>query len=167
MDEITLIAALAENGVIGSTCGGVPWGRLPRDVKHFRNYTRGKHLLIGRRTFLEMKGWFSDDQTPIVLTSSRSHVIAPLQVNTVKEAINIARKNGASELVVCGGGLVYETSMPFATRLLLSYIDGEFPGDVKFPHFDREKDWDLVSEERWPADSENHSSVTLREFKKK
>ncbi|MFV1995779.1 MAG: dihydrofolate reductase, partial [Verrucomicrobiales bacterium] len=65
--KISMIAAMDRNRVIGADRGGIPWN-LPRDRRRFRSHAAGKHLLLGRRTFEEMKGWFEDQQTPIVLT---------------------------------------------------------------------------------------------------
>ncbi|MCB1078710.1 MAG: dihydrofolate reductase, partial [Verrucomicrobiae bacterium] len=84
--KISMIAALDRNRVIGTGNGGLPW-RLPRDVSHFREYTQGKHLLIGRRTYEEMLGWFSD-QVPIVLTHRRDYQpTIGLAAHTVDEAV--------------------------------------------------------------------------------
>jgi dihydrofolate reductase len=44
--EIVLVAAVAENGVIGRA-GGLPW-RLKSDLQHFRALTTGKPVVMGR-----------------------------------------------------------------------------------------------------------------------
>ena len=69
--KLSMISAMAHGRVIGTGHGGIPW-HLPRDVKHFREYTQGKHLLLGRRTFEEMLGWFTD-HPPIVLTHNTNY----------------------------------------------------------------------------------------------
>ena len=63
--KVSLISAMTPDRVIG-TGKGIPW-HMPRDIRHFRSSTAGKPMLLGRRTFEEMAGWFTS-QTPIVMT---------------------------------------------------------------------------------------------------
>src|SRR5688500_19799474 len=67
---VTLIAAHSENGVIAKG-GRLPW-HLPDEIAHFRAYCQGKWLLLGRRTWDEMQGWFRPGQTPVVVTRNAS-----------------------------------------------------------------------------------------------
>ncbi len=46
---VALIAAVAENGVIGDR-NSIPW-HLPSDFAHFKRMTMAKPLIVGRRTF--------------------------------------------------------------------------------------------------------------------
>lgn len=150
---VSLIAALAEDRVIGSVGGGIPWEH-PRDRAHFRARTAGRWLLLGRRTYEEMRGWFGE-RTPIVLSRNGrlalqhpSHRLA----STVPEAISLARAGGTGELLVCGGASVYAESLPFADRLLLTRLDLriDVTEPVRFPDFEAVRDWQLVHLERWP-----------------
>ena len=47
--ELVLVAAVAENGVIGQG-GTLPW-RLKSDMQHFRALTMGKPVVMGRKTY--------------------------------------------------------------------------------------------------------------------
>jgi dihydrofolate reductase len=152
---LSLIAALAEDSVIGSAAGGVPWDH-PRDRAHFRARTAARWLLVGRRTYGEMEGWFGE-RVPIVLSRSPglrlrhpSHRLA----DSVAAALTLAEANGVGELIVCGGAAVYEAAMPHANRLLLTRIDlrTEVAEPVRFPRFDTRRDWRLVHAERWPGE---------------
>ena len=55
---ITLIAAMDQNRLIGTGCGGLPWSDIHRE-QHFREYTLSKNLLIGRHAFEESKDGFA------------------------------------------------------------------------------------------------------------
>lgn len=158
--KISMIAAMARNRVIGTGDGGIPW-RLPRDTLHFRDYTAGKHLLLGRRTFGEMTGWFRA-HIPIVLTRDERFEPAIGQVaHSVDEAITEAFEDGAPELVVCGGASVYRAALPYADELCLTLIDAEVEGEAVFPDYEAEIEWEKLSEESHPADAENAHPMTF------
>lgn len=153
---VTLIAALDRDRVIGTTSGKIPWD-LPRDREHFRAYTAGKWLLVGRLTYGEMEGWFGD-RTPLVLTRDpafRSHSPAHRPVGSVAAAMDLARASGAAELVVCGGAEVYARTLSFADRLVLTRLELEVgtPGAVRFPDFEAEPAWRLRHLESWPPEA--------------
>ncbi|MDF1657157.1 MAG: dihydrofolate reductase [Verrucomicrobiales bacterium] len=163
--HITMISAMDRNRVIGSDNGGIPW-HLPRDTRHFREFTLNKHLLLGRKTFAEMIAWFTG-QTPIVLSRN-----AELQVDTgfvaynVEEAISIAAEEGAAELTVCGGGAVYEAALPYTDELFLTRIDTEVEGTIYFPDFEQDIEWEEVSREEYPADGENPDAMTFLQLRR-
>jgi dihydrofolate reductase len=157
---ITLIAALDEDGAIGRREGGLPW-RLPAESAHFRSYCRGRWMLLGRKTFDEMHGWFSDE-TVLVLTHSPSSVSAPGHaVRSVEEAIELAATAGAAELVVAGGAEVFALALPYATRLVLTRVHLRSGGTVLFPPIN-EMDWRVIDERFHPADAENSAAFAIR-----
>ncbi len=156
MDEDRLLA----------TEHGIPW-KLPQDTTHFRNYTRDKWLLLGRHTFAEMRGWFRQGHTPLVLTSQRS--FAPeigRAVASVPQAIALTEQAGQRELVVCGGGQVYQAAMPYADQLVITRVHHRFPSDGKrvlFPAWKAEE-WRETERTDFAVDSEHpwaFSIVTL------
>lgn len=128
---VTLIAAVSEDGFI-SKGRGVPWD-LPEDRDHFRSYTAGKWLLLGRTTYEEMIGWFRD-HTPLVLTRDLAYK-PPMghRVSSIREAIGLAESAGQDELVVCGGAQAYELAMPHAARLHITRVDSRLGSGVSFP----------------------------------
>ncbi len=151
---LTLIAALAEDRVIGSASGGIPWD-LPRDRAHFRARTEGRWLLVGRRTYAEMEGWFGD-RTPIILTKQpdfRPRHPAHRVVASPAAALDLARANGVGELIVCGGAEVYAATLPLAGCLVLTRIGlhVDIPDPVRFPDFESSGEWRLSHTETWPA----------------
>lgn len=154
---VTLMAALAGDQVIGDASGRIPWDH-PRDRAHFRARTAGRWLLVGRRTYGEMEGWFGD-RTPIILTRSEefrpfspAHRLAP----SVPGALDLARANGVTELIVCGGAAVYTATLPFADRLVLTRLalTAQIAEPVYFPEFTSGDIWRLQGVERWPGESD-------------
>lgn len=153
---VSLIAAMDRDRVIGGE-GGIPWD-LPRDREHFRAHTRGKAMLLGRVTYDEMRGWFTT-QLPLVM-SRRDDVPARHVVRSVDEAVATARRLGAGELVVAGGGSIYRAAMPRVTRMVLTFVDGRFGGTVFFPEWIA-GDWRETRADEFPADAENPHAMRI------
>ncbi len=152
---ISLIAAMDEDRVIGSADRGLPWD-LPRDRAHFRASTAGKWVLVGRRTYTEMEGWFGD-RRPVVLTSEtgfRPFEAGHRVVHSVVAALELARQNGAPELMVLGGGGVFAATLSWADRILLTRIAlrATVVEPVRFPDFERSGTWRCQHAEVWPAE---------------
>ena len=148
---ITLIVAMAQNGVIGRA-NALPW-RLPRDLQRFKAFTLGKAVLMGRRTF-ESIGRPLPQRTNLVLTRDRAWYAAGVDaVHSLEEAL--ARSGVHTELVAIGGAEVYRLVLPLARRIYLTHVHADVPGDAFFPDFDSTQ-WADVECSVHPAD-ENHA----------
>ena len=159
--RISLVAAMANNRVIGKD-KKMPW-HLPAELKHFKNITYGKPIVMGRPTF-ESIGRPLPGRTNIVLT--RQSIAAPaladgvVWVNGPEQAI--AAAGPVEELMVIGGGKIYEIFLPRADRLYLTKIDLDVAGDTWFPDYTNGADWRLVEEVEHAADNLNeHAFKTL------
>ena len=137
---VTLIAAVARNGVIGAD-GGIPW-HLPADFAHFKATTLGHTLVMGRATYASI-GRPLPGRTTIVLTRDPDWSAEGVTTAaSVDEALALAE----GDVFVAGGAAVYEAALPYADAQLLSEVDLEPQGDTFYPVFDR-SDWDEVSRE--------------------
>jgi len=141
---ITLIAAVAMNGVIGNA-GELPWS-IPDDLRRFRRLTIGKAVIMGRATF-DSIGRPLPERTNIVLTRN-SRFDAP-NVHPAADpvgAIAIAHQlhGGDAEICIIGGAEVYRIFLPEADRLELTTVALAPEGDVFFPEWDQEL-WDRVA----------------------
>lgn len=145
MTQITLIAAVARNGIIG-TGRGLPW-HLPEDLAFFKRTTLGHPMLMGRATF-DSIGRVLPGRRTIVLTRDPGWRHAEVEVaHSFAEALALA--GPADEVFVCGGAQVYTEAMPFAHRLLITEVDQSpepGPGAVRFPPIDQ-RHWVAVSRE--------------------
>jgi len=136
--KTTLVAAVAENGVIGAN-GGLAW-KISDDLKWFRKATMGKPIIMGRKTF-ESIGRALPGRDNIVAT--RSITFDPggvFIVGAIGEALRLARacalKSGAGEICIIGGGEIYAQTIDLADRIYLTRIDAKLEGDVYFPPLD-------------------------------
>ncbi|MGK0188192.1 MAG: dihydrofolate reductase [Verrucomicrobiales bacterium] len=158
---VTMICAMTHARVIGAQGGGIPW-HLPRDIAHFRAYTNGKFMLVGRKTFQEMNGWFTT-QSPLILTSHENFQSeVGTAVHSVAEAMALAVQSRAScELLVSGGAQVYAAALPYADRLVLTIVDADIEGTAKFPDYLAHAHWTTISEQSFPADGDNQFGMTF------
>jgi dihydrofolate reductase len=127
---IALIAAVAENGVIGAD-GAIPW-HLPADFAHFKQTTMGQTLVMGRATY-DSIGRPLPGRTTIVLTRSPSWSAPGVQTaSSIEEALSLA----TTDVYVAGGATVYEQAMAYADVQLLSEVPLSPPGDTHYPAID-------------------------------
>ena len=136
---VTIVAAVARNGVIGVD-GGLPW-RLPDDLRRFKALTLGHVLVMGRKTY-ESIGHPLPGRTTVVVTRSGQWDSGSDEVRVaagVPEAIAVAEAID-DEVFVVGGAQVYAAALPLTDRLELTLVDAEPEGDTTFPDVDWE-DW--------------------------
>lgn len=151
---ISLIAAVARNGVIGKD-NTLPW-HLPSDLAYFRRTTIGHHVIMGRKTFEEFGiGKPLPKRTNVVITRHLNRPISGCYlVGSLNDAFDFARNNGETEAFVIGGGQIYQLALPLAQRIYLTYIEAEPDGDTFFPIIDP-KEWREIKREEHPADERN------------
>jgi dihydrofolate reductase len=142
--EIALVAAVAENGVIGRD-GALPW-HYPEDLKHFKETTMGHPVVMGRRTFegiVEDLGGPLPGRTNVVLTGSdREFPEGAVRAGSVSESLERAAATGSEVAYVVGGATVYEQFLDRADRLILTEVHDAYEGDTVFPDID----WDRWTE---------------------
>ena len=141
--KITLIVALADNGVIGRG-GALPW-HLPDDLRRFKALTMGRPILMGRRTF-ESIGRPLPGRRNLVMTRGRLAAAAVETVADLPAAIVLC--DSAAELCVIGGATVYQQTLPIATHLELTQVRATIDGDVYFPAFNAAQWRELARIER-------------------
>ena len=139
--SVTLIAAVARNGVIGAD-GGIPW-HLPEDFAHFKATTLGHTLVMGRATY-DSIGRPLPGRTTVVLTRDPDWAADGVRTaGSIPEALGLA----TGDVFVAGGAAVYELALPYADALLISEVDLEPEGDTFFPAIDR-SEWGETGRER-------------------
>ena len=146
---ISLIAALATDRVIGME-NAMPW-HLPGDLAWFKRNTLNKPVIMGRKTF-ESIGRPLPGRLNIVISSKPGEHEGVTWVTSVDAAL--AAAGGMEEVMVMGGGRVYEQFLPKANRLYLTHIDAEVEGDTHFPDYEPD-DWESTFSEFHDADEQN------------
>ena len=151
---IALIAAISENYVIGND-NDLPW-HIPEDLKHFKEVTKGHTVLMGRKT------WESIPEKYRPLPKRLNIVITRQENYDVPEGVELFSSIDAAfdahkgeDIMVIGGGGIYEQTIERADRLYMTHVHREVPGDVFFPKID-ESIWKEIERD----DHEEFSFVT-------
>ncbi|SDR36096.1 dihydrofolate reductase [Pseudovibrio sp. Tun.PSC04-5.I4] len=155
MKRVSMISAVAENGVIGAK-NDMPWS-ISTDLKFFRKTTTGKPVIMGRRTFESIcnsLGKPLPNRTNIVITRDRTYAHDGAEVvGSLKDALtfaeHVAETDGVDEIMIVGGGQIYAEAMPSASTLYITRVHAAPEGDTKFPEI-HESEWELA--ERTPFD---------------
>ncbi len=149
--RVSMIAAMANDRVIGKD-NQMPW-HLPADLKHFKRITMGHPVIMGRKTY-ESIGKALPGRKNIVISSRRD--FSPTDATVVgspEQALAAAR--GSEEVMIIGGGQIYQRFLPHADRLFLTQIELQVEGDTQFVDFNADNSFHLVAEIHGEVDQRN------------
>lgn len=158
---ITLIVAAADNDVIGRD-NALPW-HLPEDLKRFKRLTLGKPMIMGRKTF-ESIGKPLPGRLNIVVTRDPNYRREGVVVTHDLEAALGAAGN-SPEVMVIGGAELFRLCLPRATRLHLTRVHADIPGDVHWPGIDTGQ-WRITESEAHDADERHAHAYTFELWEK-
>ena len=160
---ISIIVAIAENYAIGKK--GDLLCHMPADLKHFKEITSGKTVMMGERTFFSLPKHPLPNRRNIVLTDVAGKTFEGAEaVYSIDEMVKLI--NGEEEAFVIGGGMVYRQMMPRADKLYITHIHSSWEdADTFFPEI-KESEWKLLSAERHEADDKNPYDYTFAEYVK-
>lgn len=153
---ISLIAAMNRLRAIGLR-NALLW-HLPRDLRHFRETTTGKPVIMGRSTF-ESIGRKLPRRTNVILSRRCDYSIdGCVVVGSIDEALRAA--GTAEEVMIIGGAQIYEQFLPHAERIYLTRVDNDLDGDAFFPAFEGDA-WAPSASTSYPPDAENAYGCTF------
>ena len=139
---ISLIAAVASNRAIGK--GNQLLWHLPEDMRYFRETTRGKPVIMGRRTWESLPDAFRPLPGRHNIVVSRNPAYAATGATLVTSLDEAIQKAGeTNEVFVIGGAELYRQALPLADRLYLTEVSGDFEGDAFFPQVPT-SDWQEI-----------------------
>jgi dihydrofolate reductase len=155
---VTLIAAIAHDGVIGRD-GGIPW-QLPADTTRFKELTTGHAVVMGRKTWDSLPDRFRPlpGRRNIVLTRNPEWVAAGAErVDSIREALVLLADE--EHVYVIGGAGIYAAALPYADEFAITDVDLAVDGDTHFPAWER-RAYDLVAREEHVADDGTRFAFT-------
>lgn len=151
---LAIIAAVAQNGVIGSE-NKLPW-HIPEDLKKFKEITFGYPVIMGRKTFESLPRLLSGrdhyvitrnkdykSQNPVANKSDKIFVFTSFD-----EALDKIRPSGIEKVFIIGGGEIYNQTIDFCDILYITEIKMEIKGDTFFPEINPER-WKETSREEF------------------
>ena len=165
--EIAMIAAVAENGVIGKD-NDLVWS-LPDDMKYFMNSTKNHYIILGRKNYESLPPKFRPlpNRTNIVITRQPGLKLEnTVVVNSLEEAVAVCKKAKQEKIFVIGGGQIYQQTLPITDTLYITEIHHKFEGDTFFPVYNK-KEWEEVSREPHLTDERHNYAFDFVIYKRK
>lgn len=148
---ISMIAAMGANRVIGRD-NKMPW-HLPADLRHFKQVTLGKPVIMGRKTFESIGRPLPGRRNIVISRTAPADCKGAEWVSSVEQALTMLADQ--SEVMVIGGGEIYRQCLPLAQRLYLTEIDMTTEGDAFFPDYQQHGQWQLTEDVLYSADEHN------------
>ena len=165
--RVSLIVAVAENGVIGKD-NDLIWN-LPKDMQYFKETTLGHHVIMGRKNFesIPVKYRPLPNRTNIVVSrQSDYHAEGCILVHSLEEALSIAKKNNDHEPFIIGGGQIYQLALEadLVDRIYLTKVHKSFDGDTFFPSLSEE--WKEIKRTDGKADNKHDCDYSFLVYEK-
>jgi dihydrofolate reductase len=135
---VSIIAAVAENGVIGG--GNSLLWHISEDLRRFKAITDGHTVIMGSKTYQSLSRPLPN-RTNIVITRQNIKIEGCKVVHSLEEALKLSALK--EEVFIIGGAQIYEQALPFADRLYITRIAHIYKGDTYFPKWN-EEEWQLV-----------------------
>ena len=159
---ISLVVAAANNNVIGKD-NRLLW-KLPADMRFFKNVTWGMPVIMGRKTFESLPAPLQGRKN-IVLSRQSAEAEGAVVVKNFDDAVFLAKQMDMKEVMVIGGGEIYQLAFEKAKRIYLTRVDAEPEGDTWFPAIDPKK-WKLVRQENHEADEKHACNYSFQVWEK-
>lgn len=161
MTILSMIVATADNNIIGKD-NDMPW-HLPADLAYFKKVTLGKPIIMGRKTY-ESIGRALPGRRNIVISRDENYIPqgkgaeAVDTVVSIEDALSLVDGSDGNEAIeevmVIGGGAIYNHCLPAAQRLYITHIKADIEGDTQFPDYN-DGSWGKVSSEVRASDDKN------------
>jgi dihydrofolate reductase len=163
--RISIIAAVAENGVIGRG-GRLPW-HLADDLRRFKRLTMGHTIVMGRRTWESIGRRLPGRRMVVVSRQTDYHAaVEGVEVAaSLDAALQLAAAAGDEEAFVVGGAELYREALKVADRLYLTSVLADVAGDTHFPGIDW-NNWCLLEAEAHQADPNNDYAYSLELYER-
>jgi dihydrofolate reductase len=160
--RISAVVAMSDNRVIGKD-NQLLW-HLPADLKHFKQITMGKPILMGRKTFQSI-GRPLPGRVNIVITQDKNFKAdGCVVVHSIQAALKAVENQ--AEICVIGGAELYRQMLPIIQRIYLTIVHHDFSGDAFFPELDM-NEWKEVERTELASDEKNNYSCSFLVLDKK
>ena len=158
---ISHLVAVSNNNVIGKD-NDLPW-KLKRDLQHFKNYTTGKTIVMGRKTY-ESIGRPLPNRRNIIISSTIRSIDGAEVFSSIEAALEALKHE--DEIIITGGSYLFNDTTDIVNKLVITFVDTSIEdGDVFYSDIDYKK-WNLVEESFFQKDSENEHDFSIKVYEK-
>ena len=147
---MNIIAAVDERWGIGKD--GKLLVKLPEDLRHFKEMTRGKIVVMGRKTYESLPKHL-EGRMNIVLSSDPEYTSDRGKIEVCTSIKDLLRfldcifdtsEYTTNDVFIIGGGTVYERLLDMCERAYITSINSTFPADTYFPNLRKRENWKLM-----------------------
>ena len=163
MTTLSMIVAHANNRIIGKD-NDMPW-HLPADLAYFKKTTLGKPIIMGRKTYESIGRPLPGRKNIVISRDADYHAEGVDSVTSVEQALTLVKD--VEEIMVIGGGAIYQHCLPFADKLYITHINASIDGDTQFPNYDTENEWQKMSNEVRQPDEKNAYELDFCVYERK
>ncbi|MBA6340571.1 type 3 dihydrofolate reductase [Colwellia sp. MB02u-10] len=161
MTILSMIVAHANNRVIGKN-NDMPW-HLPADLAYFKKTTLGKPIIMGRKTYQSIGRPLPGRKNIVISRDDNFQAEGVEVVNSVDAALALVVDS--AEVMVIGGGAIYQHCLAAAQRLYITHINADIDGDTYFPEYDLTV-WQKVASDIRPSDEKNSYQLDFSVYEK-
>jgi dihydrofolate reductase len=163
---LSLVVAASTNNAIGKN-NRLLW-HLPNDLKYFKNVTWAMPVAMGRRTFEAIDSKPLTGRLNIVITRQKKFTAnGVIVVNSITDAIFVAKQHDYKELMILGGGEIYKEALPKANKIYLTRVHATFnDADAFFYDIDTVK-WRLTSQQNFSSDERHAYKYSFQMWEKR
>lgn len=141
---ISIIVAIAQNGVIGKANGEMSW-HVKEEFQYFKNTTLGFPIIMGRKTF-ETLGKPLKGRLNIIVSKNKSYKTNYDDVlikSSLDDAIDYCRILNPEKIFIIGGGKIYSQAVSFVDEMIITFMKFDAEGEVRFPKINND-DWERI-----------------------
>ncbi|MED4731026.1 Dihydrofolate reductase [compost metagenome] len=125
---------------------------ISEDLQYFKKLTSDRTVIMGRKTF-ESIGKPLPRRTNVILTRDVSYKAEGCLVyHSVDDVLSQYIKKEKEEVFIIGGEEIYRLFLPYADRLYITQVDGNFHADTFFPAVSSDE-WELTSRQKGAQDT--------------
>ena len=158
---ISHLVAVSNNNVIGKN-NDLPW-KLKKDLQHFKNYTTGKTIVMGRKTY-ESIGRPLPNRRNIIISSTINEINGAEVFSSLEKALEALKHE--DEIIITGGSYLFNDTKEIVNKLVITFVDTSIEdGDVFYTDIDY-KEWSLIEESFYNKDNENEYNFSIKVYKK-
>lgn len=156
---ISLLVAYTKNKRVIGAQGKIPW-KLSSERNRFKAICAGKYVIMGRKSYEEIGHPLSYCELVIVSSHPSTSSGTPIYCKSLEDAINYCKSKGQEEILIAGGGTIYQQAIPYAQKIYATEIEADFEGDTFFPELGPE--WSGTVDETHEENGIIYRYITLQ-----
>lgn len=163
MQNISIIVAIDQQNGIGKNNQLLCY--LPNDLKHFKQITSGRTVIMGRKTYESLPNGALPNRRNIVISRNSSLDLPSCEMAlSLSDALLLCKKE--TEVYIIGGASIYKQAFPLAQTLYVTQIEDAFEADTFFPNIET-SEWRKIEDEKHAQDEKHCARYSFEKWERK